>query len=93
MATSTTSCSAAPASPFFAALHYWLPSFRPTQRNMKVATVAWAVIFVGFNLLYFPMMLVGLRGMPRRYYDYLPQFQNLNVMATVGSWYWPSACC
>jgi cytochrome c oxidase subunit 1 len=71
---------------FFAALHYWLPKVFGRLYNMKVATVAWAVIFVGFNLLYLPMMLVGLHGMPRRYYDYLPQFQNLNVIATVGSW-------
>jgi cytochrome c oxidase subunit 1 len=32
------------------------------------------------------MLLVGLRGMPRRYYDYLPQFAQLNRLATYGSW-------
>jgi cytochrome c oxidase subunit 1 len=71
---------------FFAALHYWLPKVFGRLYNMKIATIAWAIIFVGFNLLYFPMMLVGLHGMPRRYYDYLPQFQQLNMISTIGSW-------
>ena len=71
---------------FFAALHYWLPKVFGRLYDRKVATVAWAIVFAGFNLLYFPMLLVGLRGMPRRYYDYLPQFQQLNVIATIGSW-------
>lgn len=71
---------------FFAALHYWLPKVYGRLYNKRIATVAWGIIFAGFNLLYFPMMLAGLRGMPRRYYDYLPQFQPLNRLATHGSW-------
>lgn len=71
---------------FFGALHYWLPKMYGRMYNHKIATIAWALLFFGFNLLYFPMKLVGLKGMPRRYYDYLPEFQFLNVLATVGSW-------
>jgi len=71
---------------FFAALHYWLPKYYGRMYNKKVATYAWVFIFIGFNVLYMSMKIVGLKGMPRRYYDYLPEFQNLNVVATVGSW-------
>jgi cytochrome c oxidase subunit 1 len=44
------------------------------------------VLFAGFNTLYFPMFILGWQGMPRRYYDYLPHFQPLHVVSTVGSW-------
>ncbi len=71
---------------FFAALHYWLPKVYGRMYNHRVATLAWALLFAGFNLLYFPMMLLGLKGMPRRYFDYLPEFQGLNRLATIGSW-------
>jgi cytochrome c oxidase subunit I len=36
--------------------------------------------------LYFPMFIMGYLGMPRRYYDYLPQFRPYHIIATVGSW-------
>ncbi len=71
---------------FFAALHYWLPKFFARMYNHKVATIAWALIFVGFNVTYMAMQAVGIQGMPRRYYDYLPQFGPLNMVATIGSW-------
>jgi cytochrome c oxidase subunit 1 len=71
---------------FFAGLHYWLPKVFGRMYNKKVATAAWAVMLAGFNILYFSMMVVGLYGMPRRYYDYLPEFTSLNTTATVGSW-------
>jgi cytochrome c oxidase subunit 1 len=37
-------------------------------------------------MLYFPMMIAGLMGMPRRYYDYLPEFHLPNMISTFGSW-------
>ena len=43
------------------------------------------IFFIGFNTLYFPLFIVGLMGMPRRYYDYLPEFQTPNVISTFGS--------
>lgn len=71
---------------FFAAMHYWLPKFYGRMYRPRPAVVAWALMFVGFNILYFSMKILGLRGMPRRYYDYLPEFATLNFVATVGSW-------
>ena len=70
----------------FGALHYWFPKMFGRMYNEKVATIAWALMFVGFNVLYFTMLLMGWLGMPRRYYDYLPQYQSWHVVATVGSW-------
>ncbi|WP_305733485.1 cytochrome c oxidase subunit I [Trichlorobacter ammonificans] len=71
---------------FFAAMHYWLPKFYGRTYAVRPAVIAWGFLFVGFNLLYFSMKVLGMQGMPRRYYDYLPEFANLNLVATVGSW-------
>ncbi|MBF0501156.1 MAG: cbb3-type cytochrome c oxidase subunit I [Candidatus Riflebacteria bacterium] len=71
---------------FFAALHYWLPKMFGRLYNYEWATAALFLKFIGFNLLYFTMLIMGVQGMPRRYYDYLPEFQNLQVISTVGSW-------
>jgi cytochrome c oxidase subunit 1 len=54
--------------------------------NEKLAKLYIAILFVGFNMLYFPMFILGYMGMPRRYYDYLPEFANLNLISTIGSW-------
>src|SRR5664280_115939 len=70
----------------FAALHYWLPKMFGRMYNLKVAKVAFWIIFVGFNTLYFPMFIMGWLGMPRRYYDYLPEYTIYHQIATIGSW-------
>jgi len=71
---------------FFAAMHYWLPKIYGRMYNKKAAIISWAIIFVGINVTYMSMMVVGIQGMPRRYYDYLPEFAGLNMLATCGSW-------
>jgi cytochrome c oxidase subunit I len=70
----------------FAALHYWFPKMFGRMYAKKPAVVAWALATIGFNTLYFPMLFLGYLGMPRRYYDYLPEYQIYHVIATVGSW-------
>jgi cytochrome c oxidase subunit 1 len=71
---------------FFAALLYWFPKMFGKMYNRRVATLAWFPMFIGFNMLYFTMLVLGWEGMPRRYYDHLPQFHSGHVFATVGSW-------
>ncbi|MCX8055870.1 MAG: cbb3-type cytochrome c oxidase subunit I, partial [Ignavibacteria bacterium] len=71
---------------FFAALHYWFPKMFGKMYNEKIAMTAVGILTVGFLMLYFTMFILGYEGMPRRYYDYLPQFQFLHIFATVGSW-------
>jgi len=70
----------------FAALHYWFPKMVGKMYNMKTAKVGFWVLFVGFNTLYFPMFVMGWLGMPRRYYDYLPEFHIYHLLSTIGSW-------
>ncbi len=71
---------------FFAALHYWYPKMFGKMYNKKIANWGLIGLFVGFNTTYLPMFFLGFMGMPRRYYDYLPQFADLNLLSTVGSW-------
>lgn len=71
---------------FFAAMHYWLPKIYGRMYENRPAVIAWGLMFVGFNTLYFTMQVLGMQGMPRRYYDYLPEFATLNLVATLGSW-------
>ncbi len=71
---------------FFAALHFWFPKMFGRMYSEKTANGALALLFVGFNALYFPMFILGMNGMPRRYYDYLPQFASMQVVSIVGSW-------
>ncbi|HMM11584.1 MAG TPA: cytochrome c oxidase subunit I [Bacteroidales bacterium] len=71
---------------FFGALHYWFPKMWGRMYNKLVANIAFVTLFIGFNVLYFPMFISGLMGMPRRYYDYLPEFHLPNIISTVGSW-------
>lgn len=71
---------------FFGAMHYWFPKMFGRMYNERTANTAFTLLFIGFNILYFPMLVVGIMGMPRRYYDYLPEFHLPNVISTIGSW-------
>jgi cytochrome c oxidase subunit 1 len=70
----------------FAALHYWFPKMFGKMYNEKLAIWATPFIFIGFNMLYFTMFILGYKGMPRRYWSYLPEYQTLHIISTVGSW-------
>ena len=69
---------------FIAALHYWFPKIYGRMYNERFANIYWFFLFIGFNLLYFPQFVIGLQGMPRRYFDYLPQFQTGHQLSTIG---------
>ncbi|UIJ37745.1 cytochrome c oxidase subunit I [Desulfobaculum bizertense] len=70
----------------FAGLHYWFPKLCGRLYNSKWANVSTVLLVLGINILYMPMLVLGMKGMPRRYYDYLPQYTTLHVIVTVGSW-------
>lgn len=70
----------------FAAMHYWFPKIYGRMYSKKLANWSWYILFGGFNMLYFPQFIIGLQGMPRRYYDYLPMYQTGHLVSTVGSW-------
>ena len=70
---------------YMGGIHYWWPKI-----SGKLYPEAWArfsalVIFVGFNLTFFPQFILGYLGMPRRYHAYPEEFQVLNVMSTAGA--------
>jgi len=70
---------------FMGGLHYWWPKFIGRMYNEKLAKVATVLVFVGLNVTFFPQFLLGTRGMPRRYYNYLPEFQGLHQLSTIGA--------
>jgi cytochrome c oxidase subunit 1 len=70
---------------FFAGMHYWFPKMYGRMYNIKIANIAWGILFVGFNILYFPMFILGLQGMPRRYFDYLPKYHTGQVISSIGA--------
>jgi cytochrome c oxidase subunit I len=70
----------------FASLLYWFPKMWGRMYSKTAIYASWFPMFVGFNMLYFGMMILGMMGMPRRYYVHLPQFHTMHVVATVGSW-------
>jgi cytochrome c oxidase subunit 1 len=70
----------------FAAVHYWFPKMFGRMIKRTPAIWGWAMMTIGFNLLYFPMFILGYLGMPRRYYDSLPEFLPLHRLSAVGSW-------
>ncbi|MFZ2632103.1 MAG: cbb3-type cytochrome c oxidase subunit I [Desulfosalsimonadaceae bacterium] len=71
---------------FFAALHFWWPKIFGRMYDFKKAYVAAVFITVGFFIHFFPMFILGIMGMPRRYYDYVPKFQPLNMIAGFGAY-------
>jgi cytochrome c oxidase subunit I len=70
---------------FMGGLHYWWPKFTGRMYNEGLGKVGAVLVFVGLNLTFFPQFLLGTRGMPRRYYNYLPEFQGLHQLSTVGA--------
>ena len=68
-----------------AGLHFWFAKITGKMYNEPVAKVGWFLIFVGFNLTFLPQFVLGMQGMPRRYFDYLPEFQAMHQVSTVGA--------
>jgi cytochrome c oxidase subunit 1 len=71
---------------WLAALHYWFPKATGRMYSERWALLGATLVTVGFFVTFFPQFLLGNAGMPRRYYNYPPQFQALHVISTCGSW-------
>lgn len=71
---------------FFGALHFWFPKMFGKMLNETLGKISWFLVFVGFNVTFFPQFFLGIEGMPRRYATYLPKFQPLMDLSTIGSW-------
>ncbi len=71
---------------FLGGLHYWWPKMWGRRYNEKLARWVAIIVFVGFNVTFFTQFILGSRGMPRRYYSYLEQYQSLHAVSSYGSW-------
>ena len=73
--------------PIFGALYFWLPKMTGRMLDERLGRASFWTMFIGFNLAFFPMHILGFLGMPRRMYTY-PEglgWEALNVVITVGS--------
>ena len=69
---------------FLGGLHYWWPKMFGRMYNMRWSRLAAAIIFLGFNLTFMPQFILGVKGMPRRIATYLPKYEFLNDVSSVG---------
>jgi cytochrome c oxidase subunit I len=72
-------------SAYFGGLHFWWPKITGRMYPEMWARIAALIMFLGFNLTFFPQFILGYLGMPRRYFAYAPEFQVLNVLSSAGA--------
>jgi|SRR5215472_5443703 len=70
---------------YMGGLHFWWPKLSGRMYPENWGRLAALIIFIGFNLTFFPQFVLGWLGMPRRYWQYSPEFQVLNVLSTAGA--------
>ena len=71
---------------FIGGLHYWWPKMTGRMYNETLGRIGCTLVFIGFNMTFLTQFFLGSRGMPRRYYNYLDQYQPLHAFSTYGSW-------
>jgi cytochrome c oxidase subunit 1 len=70
---------------YLGGLHFWWPKITGRMYPEALAKIAGVIVFLGFNLTFFPQFILGYLGMPRRYHAYPDEFQVLNVLSTAGT--------
>jgi cytochrome c oxidase subunit 1 len=70
---------------YLGGLHFWWPKMTGRMYPEGWGKFAALVVFIGFNLTFFPQFLLGYLGMPRRYHFYPPEFQVLHVLSSAGA--------
>jgi cytochrome c oxidase subunit 1 len=70
---------------FLGALHYWFPKMSGKMYPERLGQICSIGVFVGFNLTFLPQFVMGARGMPRRYWDYDPEFTAMHQLSTLGA--------
>jgi len=71
----------------FAGVYFWFPKMTGRLADGPLATITFWMNLIGVNITFWPLFIIGFRGMPRRYYDYamFPEFQPYHQVATVGA--------
>ena len=70
---------------YLGGVHFWWPKITGRMYPETLARVAALIMFFGFNLTFFPQYILGYLGMPRRYHEYSPDLQLLNVLSSAGA--------
>ena len=70
---------------YLGGLHYWWSKMTGRMYSEFWSKISAMLVFVGFNLTFFPQFILGYMGMPRRYASYPPEFQVLNIFSTAGA--------
>jgi cytochrome c oxidase subunit I len=68
----------------FAGAYYWFPRMTGRMYNEKLGYLHFALTIIAFNMTFFVQHSLGVAGMPRRVYDYLPQFADMNLLSSIG---------
>jgi len=71
---------------FLGALHYWWPKITGKMYPEKLGQICATLVFIGFNTTFLPQFIMGARGMPRRYWDYDPEFTIYHQISTIGAY-------
>jgi cytochrome c oxidase subunit 1 len=67
-------------------LHHWWPKMTGRMYNENLGRIGCALVFIGFNVTFFTQFMLGSKGMPRRYWDYLPEYTPYHFISTMGSY-------
>jgi len=70
---------------FLAGMHYWWPKMSGKMYNEMLGKISCLFVFVGFNVTFLPQFVMGAQGMPRRYFNYIDQFQSFHQVSTIGA--------
>jgi cytochrome c oxidase subunit 1 len=70
---------------YLGGLHMWWPKITGRMYNEFFGRVSAVIVYLGFNLTFFPQFILGYLGMPRRYHAYPPEWQVLNVLSSAGA--------
>src|SRR4051812_6150003 len=73
--------------PLFGGIYYWFPKITGRMLSERLGLWHFWLFFIGFNMTFFPMQILGIKGMPRRVYTYLPQngWGTMNLIASLGA--------
>ncbi len=71
---------------FLSGLYYWWPKISGRMYDEKLGVIASLVSLFGFNLTFFPQFFMGSQGMPRRYFDYQPEWAIYHQLSTIGAY-------
>jgi cytochrome c oxidase subunit 1 len=69
----------------YSGIYHWFPKMTGRMLNETWGKIHFALTFIGFNLCFFPMHILGLQGMPRRVAQYDPQFAQINLICSIGA--------